>query len=146
MLSVNNIQVIAVPTPHSSKDKHVLEEHKNFREEIEKWAHRRFAAQGGLDRAVLTITKAKIEKMRIDGYSKDHYEGKVVAKLDILDDRGFIKGTISAAVDHIVEIPDTFTVHEKRAQAKKLREELINALDAKMVKEISDHMTAFTIQ
>ena len=69
-----------------------------------------------------------------------------MAKLDILDDRGFIKGTISAAVDHIVEIPETFTVHEKRAQAKKLREELINALDAKMVKEISDHMTAFTIQ
>ena len=146
MLSVNNIQVVSVPSTHTSKNKHVLEENKIFREEVEKWAHRRFAAQGGIDRGVLTIVKANIRMMREDGFSKDHYEGKVEAKLDILDDRGFVKGTISAVVDHIVEIPDTFTVHEKRAQAKKLREEIINALDAKMVKEISQHMMAFTAE
>ncbi len=143
MLNVNNLQVISVPNAHQPKNRHIQEENKIFREEVEKWAHRRLSAQGGMHRAVLTITKANIRLMREDGISRDDYEGKVDVKLDILDDRGYVVGTVSAMVDHVVGVSDTFTVHEKRAQAKKLREEIINALDAKMVKEISQHMTAF---
>ncbi|MGI4850933.1 MAG: hypothetical protein ACRYGR_03235 [Janthinobacterium lividum] len=144
MLSVNNLQVISVPNTVDSKNKHVLEENKIFHEEAEKWAHRRFAAQGGVDRAVLIITKAKIRLMRENGHSEDHYEGMIHATLDILDDRGMARARISGDVDLKVNIPDTFTIHEKRAQVKKMRQDLINALDAKMVKEISQHMMAFT--
>jgi len=152
MLNVETVQVVSIPDTHPSKNRHAQEEAKLLRAEIERWAHSRFSAQGGEDRAMITINKATLKVLKdskereVSRVSRDFYEGKVDIKFDILDSRGFVKGTVSSSIDQTVGIPETYTVHEREAQIKRLREELVNATDNKIVKEISQNLILYMVQ
>lgn len=151
MLNVQDIQVVSIPEVHPSKNKHAQEETVRLRSEIEKWARGRFLSQGGTDRAVITINKVNIKvlkdaKAEVERVKRDFYVGKVDVKLDILDDRGFVKGSVSSSVEQTVGIPETYTYYERVAQIKRLREELVNALDAKIIKEVSQNLTLYMMQ
>ena len=64
----------------------------------------------------------------------------------ILDDRGFLKGSVSSSVEQTVGIPETYTYYQREAQIKRLREELMNSFDARMVKEISQNLSLYMMQ
>jgi hypothetical protein len=150
-LNVQDIQIVSIPEVQVSKNKHAQEEAKYLRAEIEKWARSRFSAQGGVDRAVITLEKVTVRVLKdtekdISRGPRDFYEGIVEVKIDILDEKGFAKGSVSAFADQKVGIPQTYTYHEKQAQLKRLREELINSIDAKVVKEISRSLIPYMMQ
>jgi len=150
-LNVQDIQVVSIPEVHPSKNKHAQEEAVLLRSEIEKWARTRLVSEGGADRAVMTINKVNIKvlkdpKAEVERVKRDFYVGKVDVKLDILDDRGFVKGSVSSSVEQTVGIPETYTYYEREAQIKRLREELMNSLDARMVKEISQNLSLYMMQ
>ena len=150
-LNVQDIQVVSVPEVHPSKNKPAQEEAVLLRSEIEKWARTRLVPEGGADRAVMTINKVNIKvlkdpKAEVERIKRDFYVGKVDIKLDILDDRGFVKGSVSSSVEQTVGIPETYTYYEREAQIKRLREELMNSLDARMVKEISQNLSLYMMQ
>ena len=71
---------------------------------------------------------------------------RIDVKIDILDSLGFSKASVSSSVTETVGIPETLTHHERKAQVKRLREELVNAMDSKIIKEISKNLPLYMMQ
>ena len=149
VLNVQDIGIVFVPDASLSKNKHAQEEAAILRSDIEKWVRSRFTPQGGEDRAVITVSHAALKMLKDKGDEGVHrhiYEGKIDVKIDILDSLGFSKASVSSSVTETVGIPETLTHHERKAQVKRLREELVNAMDSKIIKEISKNLPLYMMQ
>ena len=145
-VNVQVIQVVSIPDPRLSRNKHGQYEAALLRTEMERWAYGRFVAQGTQDRAVITLSDVSVKVLKdskpktATNVTRDFYEGRVDVKLEIFDAQETLKGSITSSAQHTVSIPDTYTVAQREAQLKRFREDLINGTDAKIVKELSEHL------
>ena len=150
LLKTEDIQVVSIPESHPSKNKYVQEEADKLRSEMSNWAHSRFKAQGGEHRAVILMNKVtlkvfKDKKSEDMNIRRDIYVGTIDLKLEIQDMQGKTKGMVSASVKQSLGIPDSLTYHERENRLQRLKEELVNAVDAKIVKEISENLLPYVI-
>jgi len=122
-----------------------------LRNAVEAWAQARFVASGGERKAVLILEEAGLSKQitpaKDPGFFKpdtyESYNGRLRAKLEILDASGIPTNTVVAEVHHTLRIPDTHSLAQKEEELQRMIEELINALDSQLSRKISEVLQAY---
>lgn len=139
------------PYPHAE-----LQAPRTPSQDLETWARRRLVAAGSGGRAQLTITDGRIVQSDLpEGKGtfsffttqRAHkFDGRLAARLSILNASGLQVGQVEAVATRYVTIGAGVTLNEREKLLFQLVEEMVASLDREMEKQIYLHLDSYLVR